>query len=107
MENVIYRYWHNGEVVYVGQTGELTKRIKQHCKEIRFYGITEVDYYELKPSQDKRAHEAYWINYYKPILNIQRPSLATVMRRKPKVKWKKYPYEIVYDEPLVKWEEDK
>lgn len=104
MADVVYRYWWNGEPVYVGQTGDLDKRVKQHCKEIRFYGITEINYYELKPSQDKKAHEAYWINYHKPILNIQRPSLATVMKRKPRVKWQKYDKPVIYDEPLVQGE---
>ena len=102
MIDVVYRYWLNGEVVYVGQTGDLDKRIKQHSKETRFYGITEVDYYELKPNQNKVDHEAYWINYHKPILNIQRPSLANVMKRKPRVKWKKYEKTITYDEPLIR-----
>lgn len=99
---VVYKYIHNGEVVYVGQSNRgIKKRIKEHCKEIRFYGLMEVEYYELTKNQNPFDHEAYWIKEYKPILNIQRPSLTQGLKRKPKVKWKKYEYEIVYDEPLV------
>ena len=105
MENkkVIYLYLYNDEVVYVGQSNRgIVKRVKEHCKEIRFYGLTDVYYYELSSTQDASAHEAYWIKYYKPILNIQRPSLTYGLKRKPTVQWKKYPFEIIYDEPLIK-----
>ena len=101
---VVYKYVHNGEVVYVGQTNRgIQKRIKEHCKEIRFMGLTNVEYYEVDNEVVARKHEAYWIAKYKPVLNIQRPSLSEVMKRKPyKIKWVPYPYEIVYDEPLIK-----
>ena len=101
---VVYKYVYNGEVVYVGQTNRgIQKRVKEHCKEIRFMGLTNVEYYEVEDEVVARKHEAYWIAKYKPILNIQRPSLSEVMKRKPyKIKWVPYPYEIVYDEPLIK-----
>ena len=101
---VVYKYVYNGEVVYVGQTNRgIQKRVKEHCKEIRFMGLTNVEYYEVEDEVVARKHETYWIAKYKPILNIQRPSLSEVMKRKPyKIKWVPYPYEIVYDEPLIK-----
>ncbi len=101
--SVVYKYSLNGEVVYVGQSNRgIQKRVKEHCKEIRFMGLTDVEYYEVSDEQTARKHEAFWIAHYKPILNIQRPSLTEVMKRKPRgVQWNKYPYEIVYDEPLI------
>lgn len=101
---VVYKYVHNGEVVYVGQTNRgIQKRVKEHCKEIRFMGLTNIEYYEVADEATARRHEAYWIARYKPVLNIQRPSLSTVMKRRPRnSKWVPYPYEIIYDEPLIK-----
>ena len=75
----IYRYLHNGKVVYVGQTkNELRLRIKQHCKEIAFFGLTEIQYIEIPNATSKilNSTEEFYIDYYNPILNQRcRPEL--------------------------------
>jgi predicted GIY-YIG superfamily endonuclease len=74
----IYRYLHNDEVVYVGQTkNPLKQRVKQHCKEVAFLGLTHIQYIEVVledkfyygMSRKLSATEEYYIDKYNPILN--------------------------------------
>ena len=78
----IYRYLHNGEVVYVGQTkNPLKQRIKQHCKEVAFLGLTHIQYIEVPYDERTRHHmnnnidlsatEEYYIDKYNPVLNVK------------------------------------
>ena len=75
----IYRYLYNGEVVYIGQTkNELRLRVKQHCKEIAFFGLTEIQYIEIPNATAKilNSTEEFYIDYYNPVLNQRyRPEL--------------------------------
>ena len=73
----IYRYLYKGKVVYVGQTrNELHLRIKQHCKETAFLGLTEIQYIEIPYISDSSIRrrtilstEEYYIEKYNPIIN--------------------------------------
>ena len=101
-KGTIYRYLHNGEVVYVGKTiRPLKQRVKEHCQELKFYGITEIEYYETKMVKDIFKHEAFWINYYKPILNELVPPEEKCLKKMPRNKWKKYKGEVVYCKPIA------
>ena len=100
-KGVIYRYLHNGEVVYVGKTlRSLQQRVEEHCRELKFYGVTEVEYYETKCRKDILKHEAFWINYYHPILNEDIPPEKKCLGYMPCNKWRKYPYKVEYIKPI-------
>lgn len=99
---VIYKYVVNGEVVYVGKTNRaLESRILEHCQELKFFGMTEVYYYETTMVKDIWRHEAYWLNHYKPILNKMIPSLNKALGYKPRNAWHRYKGKIKYIQPLM------
>ena len=98
---VIYRYKFLNNVVYVGKTNRpLEQRIKEHCKELKFYGLTDVEYYETTMKDDIFKHEAFWINHFKPILNEFIPNANKGLKKMPRNQWKKYEGEIKYITPI-------
>ena len=99
---VIYRYLYNGKVVYVGKTiRSLQQIVEEHCRDLKFYGIVEVEFYETTQRKDICKHEAFWINYYKPVLNEYIPGEHCALSHKPRNKWRKYPYKIEYKTPIT------
>lgn len=77
--SAVYRVWHQGQVVYVGETTNLRKRWKNHHiypKLFAAYGADwTLDWVEVRPSQLKRA-EAFAYRHFKPVLNEQNPCVA-------------------------------
>lgn len=75
--SAIYRVWHSGEVVYVGQTKNLKQRWQTHHilpRLIANYGMDwTLDWTEIQPCYLNRA-EAFAHRYFKPVLNQQNPS---------------------------------
>lgn len=101
MEYYIYDYIYNNEIVYIGKTNNLQRRINEHCKEIKFYGLTDICYYPCKTKEEMELLEIYLINLYKPILNYLIPSLKEIPKYDVN-NWKLYNKNIEYEEPLVK-----
>lgn len=92
----IYRYLHNGEVVYVGQTKHpLKQRVKQHCKEVAFLGLTHIQYIEIplgegtqhffNNNRNLSATEEYYIHKYNPVLNIKKQEHLLVFTNNIKI----------------------
>jgi len=73
----IYRVWHEGQVVYVGQTTNLRKRWKNHHiypSLFKAYGMNwKLDFVEVTLSNLNRA-EAFAYRHFNPVLNKQNPS---------------------------------
>lgn len=70
----IYRYLLNGETVYVGQTKDLDKRIQAHSQEIRFFGLTDIQFKGCRLEHLNNV-EAYFIDKYNPVLNRVHPKI--------------------------------
>ena len=69
-ENIVYRYLNlNGEIIYVGKTGNLKKRFNQHKSEDMYKECYKVEYIELGNPADIEIYETYYINKYKPKYN--------------------------------------
>ena len=70
----IYRYLQDGQVMYVGQTKDLDRRVREHVKEAKFYNLTQIDF---KGCIEKYLNdvEAYYINLYNPPLNMVHPKI--------------------------------
>lgn len=70
----IYRYIDKDtkKILYVGKTdSSLENRINQHQTETKFKDIdAEIEYVELKNNMETRFYEFYFINKWKPVLNI-------------------------------------
>ena len=75
--SAIYRVWHKGEVVYIGQTKNLKQRWKAHhilSQLMMAYGNDwTLDWTEIEPCYLNRA-EAFAHRYFRPVLNNQNPS---------------------------------
>lgn len=101
-KGVIYKYlFPNGKVAYVGKTMRpLQQRIEEHCKELKFYGLNNIEYYETTMTDDIFKHENYWINYYKPMLNESMPNANKGLKKMPRNKWKKYNEKVTYEKPI-------
>lgn len=70
--NGVYFLTNKGKIVYVGQSGDISKRIKQHIKE----GIKIFDSFSFLKCgiRETSWQEARFINMYKPIYNKVIPS---------------------------------
>lgn len=75
--SAVYRVWHRGRVVYIGQTINLKERWKSHHvlpMLISLYGLDwEIDWVEITPSNLNRA-EAFAYRNFKPEINQRNPS---------------------------------
>lgn len=70
----IYKYVYDGEVIYVGKTdSDLNARIRSHAAEFKFQKYIDkanIFYYECKNAAHTALLEIYYINKYKPKLNV-------------------------------------
>ena len=103
----IYRYLFNGTTVYVGQTINLDKRIQAHSNEIKFFGLTDIEFKGCK-RENLNDIEAYYIKLYKPVLNKVYPKIKNENIENNisiSMPWEKYkkPVQIVF--PLVKFDD--
>ena len=62
-EKGIYRLYKDNNIVYIGKSKNLLKRIRVHT------GFDEFDFVTLNSSADLDIYEIYYINKYKPELN--------------------------------------
>lgn len=76
MNHFVYKYVHNGVVIYVGLTDNIIRRVAEHASgqglEAKFlpYLDSEIYYHRCGNEVEMRALESLLINQYKPILNI-------------------------------------
>lgn len=87
-EHGVYKYVHNGEVVYIGKTDAengFQNRINAHRKEHELFNKSEIYIHKCKDKTETDSLETILINAYKPILN----------------KMKLYNYKI--DAPKLDW----
>ena len=75
--SAIYRVWHGGKVVYVGQTKNLKQRWQQHHilpKLLARYGMDwRLDWIAIEEANLTRA-EAFSYRCFRPVLNQKDPS---------------------------------
>jgi len=69
----VYEYLdEEGNVAYVGKTSkQISTRIKQHCSEIKFNGLTKVRYLECKTQKEMDNLEMLLISHLKPYINSE------------------------------------
>lgn len=95
MSYYIYKYIDdNGAIAYIGKTERLRERIKEHAQEVRFTNLKIIQYAELESKEEMDYLEKYFIDYYKPYLNILKPSLGKSLV-KIDVDWR------LWNEPVI------
>lgn len=105
---IIYKIFYGNDIVYLGRTKQsLQNRIRGHLfkkpmhRSININLVTKIEYAEFKTEADMNLYEIYFINLYKPTLNIDDKVKDNLTITLPDVEWK--PFNI----PLwVKWKEE-
>ena len=67
----VYRIFYKNDIVYVGRTNDLTRRMSQHFRslDIDIDKVSKIEYAELETESDMNLYELYYILKYKPSLN--------------------------------------
>lgn len=92
---ILYRIWYGDNLVYLGRTKQpLQSRIHGHLfkkhmhRSINIDLVTKIEYAEFQSESDMNLYEIYFINLWKPTLNIDDKCKDDLSIRLPEVEWK-------------------
>ena len=105
---ILYRIWYSETLVYLGRTKQpLQSRIHGHLfknpmqRSISINLVTKIEYAEFQTESDMNLYEIYFINLWKPPLNIDDKCKDELTVTLPDVEWK------VFSTPLwEKWKKE-
>jgi excinuclease UvrABC nuclease subunit len=104
---IIYRIWYGDKIVYLGRTRQnLQQRIRGHFfakprhRKIDIFAVTKIDYAEFKTQADMYLYEIYYINKFKPPLNVDDVAKDELTISLPEVKWNLFRCDL-----MDKWKE--
>lgn len=93
--NYLYRIYYGDDLVYLGRTKQkLQDRIRGHLfkkpmhRNIAINLVTKIEYAEFQSEADMNVYEVYFINLWKPPLNVDdkcKDDLTIVL---PEIEWK-------------------
>ena len=93
----LYRIYYGDQLVYLGRTNQkLQDRIRGHLfkkpmhRSIYIEHVTKIEYAEFTSRADRNIYEIYFINLWKPTLNIDDKVRDKVTIRLPDVEWKPF-----------------
>ena len=91
---ILYRIWYENTLVYLGRTKQpLQSRIRGHLfkkpmhRSISINLVTKIEYAEFQTESDMNLYEIYFINLWKPPLNIDDKCKDELTVHLPDVKW--------------------
>ena len=94
---ILYRIWYGNDLVYLGRTKQpLQDRIRGHLlkkpmhRSININLVTKIEYAEFKSEADMNLYEIYFINLWKPALNVDDKCKDELSIRLPDVEWKEF-----------------
>lgn len=94
---ILYRIWYGGNLVYLGRTKQtLQSRIHGHMfaspmhRAIDIHNVTKIEYTELSTEADMNLYEIYFINLWKPPLNVDDKARDSLTISLPELKWKPF-----------------
>lgn len=92
---ILYRIWYGDNLVYLGRTKKpLQSRIHGHLfkkpmhRSINIELVTKIEYAEFQTEADMNLYEIYFINLWKPTLNVDDKCKDDLSVRLPEVEWK-------------------
>ena len=105
---ILYRIWYGDVLVYLGRTKQpLQSRIHGHLfkkpmhRSISINLVTKIEYAEFRTEADMNLYEIYFINLWKPPLNIDDKCKDELTIQLPDAEWK------IFTTPLWnKWEKE-
>lgn len=91
---ILYRIWYGNTLVYLGRTKQpLQSRIRGHLfkkpmhRSISINLVTKIEYAEFHTESDMNLYEIYFINLWKPPLNIDDKCKDELTVHLPDVEW--------------------
>lgn len=105
---ILYRIYYGETLVYLGRTKQpLQNRIRGHLfkkamhRSIEINLVTKIEYAEFKSEADMNVYEVYFINLWKPPLNVDDKCNDNLSVTLPDVEWKKFETHL-----WEKWKKD-
>lgn len=94
---ILYRFYYKDYIAYLGRTKQpLQNRIRGHLfnkpmhRKINIDMVTKIEYAEFKSEADMNLYEIYFINLYKPPLNVDDKCRDNMTVTLPEVEWKTF-----------------
>lgn len=94
---ILYRIYYGDTLVYLGRTKQsLQTRIHEHlfkkpmARSLFIEQISKIEYTEFKTEADMNVYEIYFINLWKPPLNVDDKAKDALSVRLPDVQWNKF-----------------
>lgn len=118
---LLYRIYYGNQIVYVGRTKQaLQARIHGHmfCRPmhrvIDIHNVSKIEYTSLLSEADMNLYEIYYINLYKPALNVDDKAKDKLTITLPELKWEEFVpanwdkwKERLKDSTLKRWHKSK
>lgn len=102
---ILYRIWYGKNISYLGRTKQpLQTRIHGHLfhapmhRTIDIHNVTKIEYAEFQTEADMFVYEVFFINTWKPSLNVDDKAGDSLTISLPPVEWK------LFEIPLPLWE---
>lgn len=94
---IFYRIWYGDCLAYLGRTKQpLQARIRGHMfarpmhRTIDIHNITKIEYTQLQAEADMNLYEIYFINLWKPPLNVDDKARDNLTISLPELEWKEF-----------------
>ena len=94
---ILYKIWYGDCLAYLGRTKQsLQARIRGHMfakpmhRAIDIHNVTKIEYTKLQTEADMNLYEIYFINLYKPPLNIDDKAQDNLTIQLPELKWEEF-----------------
>lgn len=101
---ILYRIWYGDFIAYLGRTKQpLQARIHGHMfakpmhRAVDIHNVTKIEYAALPTEADMNLYEIYFINRWKPPLNVDDKAKDNLTIQLPELEWQAF-------DP-VNWEE--
>lgn len=94
---ILYRIWYGNNLAYLGRTKQpLQARIHGHMfaspmhRAIDIHKVTNIEYVLLPTEADMNLYEIYFINLWKPALNVDDKAKDSMTIILPELEWKTF-----------------
>lgn len=91
---ILYRIWYGEHLAYLGRTKQpLQARIRGHMfakpmhRAIDIHNVTKIEYTEFQTEADMNLYEIYYINLWKPPLNVDDKARDELTILLPEKEW--------------------